>query len=459
MTTTALDPRPKTPETLPTGRASVARVPRYTSYPTADKFTDTFDHHNASQALAARAVGVAGPLSVYVHVPFCSSLCYYCACNKVITQRYDKAPPYVRALLAEVDLIDAVLEGDRRVSQIHLGGGSPTFLNASDMSRLLRGLRSRFDVLDNAECSIEIDPRFVDEDALTALAADGFNRMSLGVQDFDSAVQQAINRVQSVALVARVLEMARSLGFQSTNFDLICGLPHQTPQSFRKTIASVVSMRPERVALYNYAHIPTQFRAQRMLDEATLPSELSKARIFDIAYEHLIDAGYVYIGMDHFAVPEDKLAKALTTGCLHRNFQGYTTQPECDLIGLGASAISRVGMTYSQNHRDIKTYTACVARGTLPTLRGIGLSHDDLVRRSVIMAIMCHGFVDKLVVEDAYMLDFDVYFARELRALGPLSQKGFVILTPDSIEVTQRGRHRALQLIGSVFDNHLTRVA
>lgn len=442
-----------------TGRSATARFPRYTSYPTADKFSDRFGHDNASMALAARAIGGSGPLSLYVHIPFCTSLCYYCACNKVVTQRYNKAPGYVDTLLAELDLVDSALAGDRRVSQVHLGGGSPTFLKPEEMSRLMTGLRARLDFIPDAECSIEVDPRFVGEARLAALAESGFNRMSLGVQDFDPAVQEAINRVQPEKRVQRVLQTARMLGFRSTNFDLIYGLPKQSPQSFRKTIASVVAMRPDRVALYNYAHIPQQFKAQRLLDDATLPSELSKARIFDIAFEHLVEAGYVYIGMDHFALPEDKLAKALEKGCLHRNFQGYTTRPECDLIGLGASAISRVGMIYSQNHRDIKQYEQSIARGVLPTLRGKRLNHDDLVRRSVIMAIMCHGYVDKPAVEDAHMLVFDEYFASELRALIPLCEKGLVTLTREGIEVTQQGRLRALQVIGSVFDRYLVRAA
>lgn len=432
------------------------RAPRYTSYPTADRFVEAFGPDDYARHLATRDMNHGLPLSVYLHIPFCSQLCFYCACNKTITQNYEKAVPYVERLIDELSMVDSYLTKSRRLMQIHWGGGTPTFLKAPEIQRLMGAMRKTFDFEPGGEFSIEIDPRTVDQDMLGLLKDQGFNRISLGVQDFDPIVQAAINRKQPEEMVEQVLNDSRQFGFESTNFDLIYGLPCQTVESYRKTVESVISMRPERIALYNYAHMPSRFRAQRLINDDDMPSGDEKIAIFDMANELLDEAGYEYIGMDHFALPDDELSFAHRAGRLHRNFQGYSTQPDCDLVALGASAISRIGSCYSQNLRGVNEYSDRVAQGVLPTLRGIELTRDDILRRALIMAIMCQGQVDKESFEIAHLIDFNTYFANEMQLLEPMAQLGYVELSDKLIVVTSSGRRKALRLIGGVFDRYLT---
>lgn len=431
------------------------RAPRYTSYPTADRFVEAFGPADYANHLSTRDMNHGLPLSVYLHIPFCSQLCFYCACNKTITQQYDKALPYVQRLISELALVDSHLTRNRRLTQIHWGGGTPTFLKSPEIIRLMDALRNTFDFDEGGEYSIEIDPRTVERPMLELLKEQGFNRLSLGVQDFDVTVQSAINRIQPLELVDKVLSDSRELGFESTNFDLIYGLPRQSVEGYRQTVESVIAMRPDRIALYNYAHLPTRFKAQRLINDDEMPSGEEKLAIFEMANQLLDAAGYEYIGMDHFALPDDELAYAHRAGRLHRNFQGYSTQADCDLVALGASAISRIGSCYAQNLRGVNEYSDRVAQGVLPTLRGIELTRDDILRRSLIMAIMCQGEVDKSSIEIAHLIDFDDYFQSELSALEPMAVLGYVELGDKLVTVTEMGRRKALRLIAGVFDRYL----
>ncbi len=431
------------------------RAPRYTSYPTADRFVEAFGPDDYARYLAARELQPAVPLSLYVHIPFCSALCYYCACNKKITQDYGKAERYIDHLISELAMVDSRLGGDRRLLQLHFGGGTPTYLKSADLQRLMAAITDRFSLSAAGEYSMEIDPRTVDEHKMNVLRESGFNRLSLGVQDFDVDVQTAINRLQPASLVESVLETGRRLGFESTNFDLIYGLPKQTLAGFARTVEEVIAMRPDRIALYNYAHLPSRFKAQRLINMSDMPSAELKQDIFRMANDLLDAAGYEYIGMDHFALPDDALANAHRTGRLHRNFQGYSTQPDCDLVAIGASSISRVGSCYSQNLKGLNEYSDRVAQQILPTQRGVELSRDDLLRRAVIMAIMCQGEVDKAAFEIGYLIDFDQYFEEELHALQPLAEQGYVQLEDRRVLVTPIGRRKALRIVGSHFDRYL----
>lgn len=457
-----LTQKPEVSDDLPDSAESMSiealdtRAPRYTSYPTADRFVEAFGPEDYQRHLDMRDMNHGLPLSVYLHIPFCSQLCFYCACNKTITQQYEKAIPYVERLISELALVEGHLSSDRRLKQIHWGGGTPTFLKAPEIVRLMDALRNSFDFEKGGEYSIEIDPRTVDRSMLELLRDQGFNRLSLGVQDFDVDVQAAINRHQPLELVDQVLSDSRDLGFESTNFDLIYGLPRQTVERYRETVESVIKMRPERIALYNYAHMPTRFKSQRLINDNEMPSGDEKLAIFEMANELLDAAGYEYIGMDHFALPDDELAFAHRAGRLHRNFQGYSTQPDCDLVALGASAISRIGSCYSQNLRGVNEYSDRVAQGVMPTLRGIELNGDDLLRRALIMAIMCQGEVDKGSIEIAHLVEFDKYFADELVSLEPLAALGYVELGDRLVTVTSTGRRKALRLIAGVFDRYLS---
>ncbi|CAM5781860.1 oxygen-independent coproporphyrinogen III oxidase [Rhizobacter fulvus] len=433
--------------------------PRYTSYPTADRFIEAFGPADYERALnsrmqgAVRNAGVA-PLSLYVHIPFCESLCYYCACNKIITKHHERAAPYLKALEAEIGLHAVELGLHQPVSQLHLGGGSPTFLSDQELSGLMAMLRRTFAISASAEISIEVDPRTADPQRLRHLAALGFNRLSLGVQDFDPAVQAAVHRVQSFDSVRRLLESARALNFRSTNVDLIYGLPRQTPASFARTIDQVCALRPDRIALYAYAHLPQRFKAQRRIDIAALPPAPDKIAMLAQAIEGFGAAGYVYIGMDHFALPDDPLAVARRQGRLHRNFQGYSTQPDCDLIGLGVSAIGKIGATYSQNAKTLEEYQDALAQHTFPVVRGLALSRDDLLRRAVIMALMCQGRVEFESISLSHLVDFRRTFAAELAALQPLQAEGLVTIDADAIDVTPLGWY-FVRSIAMVFDRHL----
>ena len=430
--------------------------PRYTSYPTADRFVEAFGADDYIQALEQRRSGaaIALPLSLYVHIPFCESLCYYCACNKIITKHHDRAEGYLRYLSREIDLHTAHVGVGQAVSQLHLGGGSPTFLSDAELRELMAMLRRSFTLAPGGEYSIEVDPRTVDAQRLATLAELGFNRLSFGIQDFDPAVQKAVHRIQPVEQVFSLMESARSLGFESINADLIYGLPQQTPESFDRTLAQIVQLKPDRIALYAYAHLPERFKPQRRIITVELPNGAAKVSMLSRSLSTFIDAGYVYVGMDHFALPTDALAVAKRQGRLHRNFQGYSTQPDCDLIALGVSSIGRVGATYSQNAKTLAEYYDLLDQGRLPVVRGLAVSRDDLVRRAVIMALMCQGQVQFESIELAYLVDFKTYFASELAALNALADQGLVEVTDSGIQVTADGWF-FVRAIAMVFDRYL----
>ena len=431
--------------------------PRYTSYPTADRFVEAFGQDDYVLALEQRRLGTTAkalPLSLYVHIPFCESLCYYCACNKIITKHHDRAELYLRYLSREVDLHTAHCGTGQVVSQLHLGGGTPTFLSDAGLRELMAMLQRSFTLAPGGEYSIEVDPRTVDAGRLALLAELGFNRLSFGVQDFDAEVQKAVHRVQPAEQVFALVESARSLGFDSINVDLIYGLPRQTPESFDRTLAQVVQLRPDRIALYAYAHLPERFKPQRRIVPAELPTASGKLSMLSRSLDAFMDAGYVYVGMDHFALPTDSLAVAKRQGRLHRNFQGYSTQPDCDLIGLGVSAIGRVGTTYSQNAKTLDEYYDFLDQGRLPVVRGLALTRDDLVRRAVIMALMCQGELLFEPMEQAWLIDFRQYFAKELAQLDDMAEQGLVRLGPDGVEVTATGWF-FVRGIAMVFDRYL----
>jgi oxygen-independent coproporphyrinogen III oxidase len=431
--------------------------PRYTSYPTADRFVGAFGHTQYVQALRQRqqGLGLRGvPLSVYVHIPFCASLCYYCACNKIITKQYGQAERYLQSLGREIDLTVAELGRGQPVSQLHWGGGSPTFLRNDDMKALQERLNEAFQFLPGGEYSMEVDPRTVDASRLAFIRGLGFNRLSLGVQDFEAAVQKAVHRIQSTNDVKNLMVAARALGFDSVNLDLIYGLPMQTTASFERTLDQVVELRPERIALYAYAHLPERFKPQRRIHALDLPAPAIKVAMMQRALERLLAAGYVYIGMDHFAWPDDDLAVAKRQGRLHRNFQGYSTQPDSDLIALGVSAIGRVGATYSQNAKTLETYEDLLALGQLPVERGLLLSRDDLVRRNIIMALMCQGHVSIESIEMAHLMDFRKTFASEMVELSEMQDRGLVQLEGDAIHVTEQGWY-FVRAVAMVFDRYV----
>lgn len=431
--------------------------PRYTSYPTADRFVEAFGQEDYVLALSQRRVGamaMALPLSLYVHIPFCESLCYYCACNKIITKHHDRADVYLRYLSREIDLHTAHCGSGQVVSQLHLGGGTPTFLSDDGLRQLMAMLRRSFTFVPGGEYSIEVDPRTVTAERLAVLAELGFNRLSFGVQDFDAEVQKAVHRIQPADQVFALVEASRALGFESVNVDLIYGLPRQTPESFDRTLAQVAQLRPDRIALYAYAHLPDRFKPQRRIIATELPTASAKVTMLSRSLDAFMDAGYVYVGMDHFALPTDALAVAKRQGRLHRNFQGYSTQPDCDLIGLGVSAIGRVGATYSQNAKSLEEYYDHLDQGRLPVVRGLALNRDDLVRRAVIMALMCQGEVQFEPMEQAWLIDFRKYFSPELEQLEAMAEQGLVLLGSEGIKVTSMGWF-FVRGIAMVFDRYL----
>lgn len=456
------------PSSLTTALISTAMLqrfdisgPRYTSYPTADRFDNGFGQEDYLQALHQRVLPQQ-PLSLYVHVPFCANLCFYCACNKIITRRRERASEYLHYLIREMALHAAHLhtQPDGRqaaVTQLHLGGGSPTYFNDAELTRLMAGLRHHFDVTDDAELAIEVDPRTVDSARLLHLRELGFNRLSVGVQDFDTDVQVAVNRSQSTQQVFELMAQARQLGFHGINVDLIYGLPRQTATSFTQTLTTLLQLRPDRIALYAYAHLPERFKPQRQIDGASLPAAADKLQMLAMAIERLQMAGYDYIGMDHFALPEDALAVARRQGRLHRNFQGYTPRQEGDQIALGVSSIGKMGATYSQNEKTLIRYYEALERGHLPIARGLQLTRDDLLRRAVIMAIMCQGSVQFESIEAAHLIDFNTYFAVELAALSELVSEGLIELDGHSLQVTVLGWY-FVRGIAMHFDHYLPRV-
>lgn len=429
--------------------------PRYTSYPTADRFIEAFGAASYRTWAARRNIGgIQRPLALYLHLPFCRDICFYCACNKIVTRDAGKAARYLDYLGREIELQAALFRDDPRIAQMHWGGGTPTYYDVAQLGALFARLREHFDFSPRGEYSIEIDPRTVDVRAIQALREMGFNRVSFGVQDFDPKVQVAIHRLQSEERTLEVMEAARRASFESINVDLIYGLPHQTLASFDATLTRVNAARPDRVALYNYAHLPQLFKSQRRIREEDLPLPDTKLKLLGLAIGRLTAAGYVYIGMDHFALPEDALAVAQRQGRLHRNFQGYSVQTEADLIGLGVSAIGAIGPTYSQNFRDLEDYYDALDRGELPVMRGIELTADDLVRRAVIQALMCQFALSMESVEVSYLVDFNRYFAAELEALREFSDLGLVTVGDGWITITPRGR-LLVRSICMVFDRYL----
>ena len=429
--------------------------PRYTSYPTADRFVEAFTQDAYMLALEQRrTIAATQPLSIYVHIPFCESLCFFCACNKIVTKHHERSAEYLRYLNREIDLHIEHLGAGQTISQLHLGGGSPTFFSDEELAELMSMLKRNFVFAPGGEYSIEVDPRTVNAQRLKHLAELGFNRLSFGVQDFDPEVQKAVHRIQPAEQVFSLVEAARRYQFESVNVDLIYGLPMQTPESFKRTLAQVVELRPNRIALYGYAHLPERFKPQRRISEYELPAASDKITMLGSALKAFIDAGYVYVGMDHFALPDDDLAIAKRQGRLHRNFQGYSTQPDCDLISLGVSAIGRVGATYSQNAKTIEEYYDHLNHGRFPVVRGLALSRDDIVRRAVIMAIMCQGVLEYEAIELAYMLDFKSYFADEMAALKALEKTDMLVLEEDGLQVTDTGWF-FVRAVAMVFDKHL----
>jgi oxygen-independent coproporphyrinogen-3 oxidase len=429
--------------------------PRYTSYPTADRFIETFEAKSYSQWVAKREIGgVDLPLSLYIHMPFCNTLCFYCACNKVITKDRSKSAEYVRYLIKEMAMQAMLLGPDQVVEQLHFGGGTPTFLSDDEIRRVMASIRQHFRLVEDGEYSIEIDPRKVSDETIALLGEVGFNRISIGVQDFDDEVQRAVNRIQSEEETLRVIHAARANGFKSVSIDLIYGLPKQTLKGFGVTLDKVIAANPDRLSIYNYAHMPTIFKPQRRIDEEDLPAPQVKLDILDMAVKTLTNAGYVYIGMDHFAKPEDELAVAQRQGWLHRNFQGYSTHSDCDLLALGLSAIGKIGPTYSQNYRGLEDYYEALDRDVLPIMRGLELNEDDLVRRAIIQALMCHFKLDKESFNGTYQIDFDSYFATELGELRDYEREGLLVISPQSILVTPKGR-MLIRNICMVFDKYL----
>jgi len=429
--------------------------PRYTSYPTADRFVEAFTESDYIQALQQRRMGGrALPLSIYVHVPFCASLCFYCACNKIVTKRYERSREYLEYLRHEVDLHTRHLGTGQTISQLHLGGGTPTFFNDDELTDLMDMLKRIFNFASGGEYSIEVDPRTVDEKRLKHLAQLGFNRLSFGVQDFDPEVQKAVHRIQPAEQVFDLVGTARALKFDSVNVDLIYGLPKQSEASFQRTLQQVSELRPDRIALYAYAHLPERFKPQRRIHAEDLPVAGEKLKMLSNAIAHFLSVGYVYVGMDHFALPSDPLAVAKRQGRLHRNFQGYSTQPDCDLIALGVSAIGRVGSTYSQNAKTLEEYYDSLRQGRMPIVRGLALSKDDLIRRAVIMALMCQGELAYESIALTYMIQFKQYFAQELQELSGLCEEGLLQMDDTGIQVTSRGWF-FVRAIAMKFDRYL----
>jgi len=433
--------------------------PRYTSYPTAPQFHGGFGEAQFREvAKCSNEDPIPRRLSIYVHVPYCLSPCFYCGCTRIITRDRAKADTYLQYLKREIALVAPLFDRDRPVAQLHFGGGTPNFLDASQMGELLDSLSGQFSFSkDRArEFGIELDPRSCDAAYVRMLAAHEFNRISVGIQDFDPEVQQAVNRVQSYDETRTVLDAAREAGMRSVSVDLIYGLPKQTTAKFARTLEQVIALKPNRVACYAYAHLPERFKAQRRIHAEDLPGAAMRLQLLGLTVAMLTGAGYRYIGMDHFALPDDDLARAQDSHALQRNFQGYSTCRDCDLIGLGMSSISHIGNTYSQNARDLIQYYGALDAGRLPTVRGLALVEDDRIRAEVIQHLMCHGTLDIGAFEARHLLEFDVYFAAELARLRELEVDGLVKIEPLRITVTPRGRF-LLRIVAMCFDAHLAR--
>ena len=429
--------------------------PRYTSYPTADRFVEAFTENAYKEALEQRRLHpINQPLSIYVHIPFCESLCFYCACNKIVTKHHERSREYLDYLKKEIDLHLDYLGQKQVVSQLHLGGGSPTFFSDEEIKELFNKLKEVFVFSSQGEYSIEVDPRTVDSKRLKRLKEIGFNRLSFGVQDFNPDVQKAVHRVQPFDQVVSLMNDAHEDGYESINMDLIYGLPLQTPETFNETLDQVISLKPDRIALYAYAHLPQRFKPQRRIHEDDIPPAKNKIAMLSLAIEKFLESGYIYVGMDHFALPTDSLAIAKRQGRLHRNFQGYSTQPDCDIIALGVSAIGRVGANYNQNAKELEDYYDHLNHRRFPIIKGLALSKDDIVRRAVIMEIMCQGRLDYQSIELAYLINFKEYFSSEMNLLRNFQEKDFIDLDDSGIQVTDTGWF-FVRAIAMIFDRYL----
>ena len=431
--------------------------PRYTSYPTADRFSEDFGYRDYLQAVAGmRTRGSRNPLSLYVHIPFCENICYYCACNKIITKNRDKAATYLSYLKHEIEMQGRLFDGMNQVEQLHLGGGTPTYISDAQMAELMAHLHRWFRFADDetGEYSIEVDPRTVSAERVASLRKQGFNRLSLGVQDFDTVVQRAVNRLQPETMTLDIIRAAREAHYRSISIDLIYGLPGQNVISMAQTLNKVIRAEPDRISLYNYAHLPHVFKPQRRIDVQELPSAEARLDMLALAIRRLTDAGYVYIGMDHFALPDDDLAIAQQQGRLHRNFQGYSTHAESDMVACGVSAISSVASTYSQNVKTLEEYYDAIDKNELPIVRGIRLNMDDVLRRLIIQRLMCNFELSIASIETAYPITFGDYFESELENLRRLERDGLVIIDDEWITVTIKGR-LLIRNICMVFDRHL----
>jgi oxygen-independent coproporphyrinogen-3 oxidase len=431
--------------------------PRYTSYPTAVQFIEGFDANVYRRfTTASNNELIPKPLSLYVHLPFCRSLCYYCGCTKKVTRHEEQGVRYLELLDREIEMQGKLFDNDREVLQLHFGGGTPTFHTDEQMTALMAQLGRHFSLSDDEsrEFSIEVDPRTVGHDRLEKLAEMGFNRISLGVQDIDPKVQEAVNRIQDPKATLDMVADSRKLGFNSVSIDLIYGLPLQTSESFSETIDTVVKAKPDRLAVYNYAHMPHIFRAQRMINTEDIPSPETKLELMELTIRKLTESGYVYIGMDHFALPEDELTIAQKEGHLQRNFQGYSTRSQCDLVGLGVSAIGKVGDCYAQNLKDIPSWQSAVSDGRLPIWRGVCLTTEDRLRRGIIESIMCHGEVRFEEFESNFEIDFNDHFAFELGSLEQLEKDGLLVMEEDGFRATPEGR-LLLRSIAMSFDEYL----
>lgn len=433
--------------------------PRYTSYPTAVQFHEGFTA-DSYRDWVKTSNERGGPLSLYFHIPFCDTVCFYCGCNKVVTKDRSKAAPYLDRVYKELEMQSALFDTERVVEQLHWGGGTPTFISHDEMRALMAKTRSTFKLLDDdsGEYSIEIDPREVQSDTIALLRELGFNRMSLGVQDVDERVQIAVNRIQPVDQTLATLDAAKREGFKSVSLDLIYGLPFQSVDSFARTLDRVIEIDPERLSVFNYAHLPELFKPQRRISEDNLPSPQEKLEILQMTIEKLTAAGYLYIGMDHFAKPDDELAIAQREGGLYRNFQGYSTHAECDLIGIGVTSIGQVADSYSQNQKTMDEYSAVIDAGELPVFRGVSLNDDDLLRREVITQLICHFDLDKSKIEKSYNITFNDYFSDELEELQSMQQDGLLVLSPGRILVEPKGK-LLIRNICMVFDAYLRKTS
>jgi oxygen-independent coproporphyrinogen-3 oxidase len=434
--------------------------PRYTSYPTAVAFTDAFTAEDYKKhANLSNEDFIPSALSLYFHIPFCDTVCFYCACNKIATKDYSKAETYLDYLYREIEMQSALYDQDRIVEQLHFGGGTPTFLTDKQVRNLFSKIRKHFNVLetDDGDYSIEIDPRAVSKDTIGVLRDVGFNRFSLGVQDVDEKVQKAINRIQPMEQTLSVIEACRDNQARSISVDLIYGLPHQTAESFDRTLDFIIDASPDRVSVFNYAHMPNRFKAQRRISADDLPSADEKLEIFSHSIKRLTEAGYVYIGMDHFAKPDDELAVAQREGSLHRNFQGYTTHANCDLIGMGVSSISSVAGCYSQNAKDLDSYYLTLGHGELPVIKGVALDADDGIRRKIIQQLSCHFQLNYKAFYDVFKIDFKKHFARELQLLEPMGSDGLLALTEEGIDISASGR-LLIRNVCMVFDVSLRKM-